>query len=201
MFTGIVQGTGSILQIEPKEAIHMLTIDLPNTQDLNTGASVSVDGVCLTAVSIQGQKVCFDVITETLTRTTLGQLTVGQQVNIERSLKFGDEIGGHLLSGHIMATGIVHSKTKRGEGFDFTIRIPEDIRKYVMEKGYIAVDGISLTVGEVREGVFSLHIIPETLRLTTLLSKEVGDAVNLEIDSTTQTIVATVERVLEEKRS
>ena len=201
MFTGIVQGTGSILPIEPKEAIHTLTIDVPNTQDLNTGASVSVDGVCLTAVSIQGQKVCFDVITETLTRTTLGQLTVGQQVNIERSLKFGDEIGGHLLSGHIMATGIVHSKTKRGEGFDFTIRIPEDIRKYVMEKGYIAVDGISLTVGEVREGVFSLHIIPETLRLTTLLSKEVGDAVNLEIDSTTQTIVATVERVLEEKRS
>ena len=201
MFTGIVQGTGSILQIEPKEAIHTLTIDLPNTQHLNTGASVSVDGVCLTAVSIQGQKVCFDVITETLTRTTLGQLTVGQQVNIERSLKFGDEIGGHLLSGHIMATGIVHSKTKRGEGFDFTIRIPEDIRKYVMEKGYIAVDGISLTIGEVREGVFSLHIIPETLRLTTLLSKEVGDAVNLEIDSTTQTIVATVERVLEEKRS
>lgn len=201
MFTGIVQGTGSILQIEPKEAIHTLTIDLPNTQDLNTGASVSVDGVCLTAVSIQGQKVCFDVITETLTRTTLGQLTVGQQVNIERSLKFGDEIGGHLLSGHIMATGIVHSKTKRGEGFDFTIRIPEDIRKYVMEKGYIAVDGISLTIGEVRKGVFSLHIIPETLRLTTLLSKEVGDAVNLEIDSTTQTIVATVERVLEEKRS
>ena len=201
MFTGIVQGTGSILQIEPKEAIHTLTIDLPNTQDLNTGASVSVDGVCLTAVSIQGLKVCFDVITETLTRTTLGQLTVGQQVNIERSLKFGDEIGGHLLSGHIMATGIVHSKTKRGEGFDFTIRIPEDIRKYVMEKGYIAVDGISLTIGEVREGVFSLHIIPETLRLTTLLSKEVGDAVNLEIDSTTQTIVATVERVLEEKRS
>lgn len=201
MFTGIVQGTGSILQIESKEAIHTLTIDLPNTQDLNTGASVSVDGVCLTAISIQGQKVCFDVITETLTRTTLGQLTVGQQVNIERSLKFGDEIGGHLLSGHIMATGIVHSKTKRGEGFDFTIRIPEDIRKYVMEKGYIAVDGISLTVGEVREGVFSLHIIPETLRLTTLLSKEVGDAVNLEIDSTTQTIVATVERVLEEKRS
>lgn len=201
MFTGIVQGTGSILQIEPKETIHTLTIDLPNTQDLNTGASVSVDGVCLTAVSIQGQKVCFDVITETLTRTTLGQLTVGQQVNIERSLKFGDEIGGHLLSGHIMATGIVHSKNKRGEGYDFTIRIPEEIRKYVMEKGYIAVDGISLTVGGVREGVFSLHIIPETLRLTTLLSKEVGDAVNLEIDSTTQTIVATVERVLEEKRS
>lgn len=201
MFTGIVQGTGSILEIEPKESIHTLTIELPNTQGLNTGASVSVDGVCLTAVSIQGQAVSFDVITETLTRTTLGQLTVGQHVNIERSLKFGDEIGGHLLSGHIMVTGIIHSKTKHGEGFDFTILMPADIRKYVMEKGYIAVDGISLTVGEVREGVFSLHIIPETLRLTTLVGKEVGDAVNLEIDSTTQTIVATVERVLEENRS
>tara|TARA_B100001094_G_scaffold327072_1_gene384445 strand:+ start:351 stop:956 length:606 start_codon:yes stop_codon:yes gene_type:complete len=201
MFTGIIQGMGSILDIEPKESIHTIRIDLPDTQGLRTGASVSVDGVCLTAVSIQGQTVCFDVITETLNRTTLGHLVRGQQVNIERSLKFGDEIGGHLLSGHIMATGIVHSKTQHGEGFDFTILLPEDIRKYVMEKGYIAVDGISLTVGEVREGVFSLHIIPETLRLTTLLTKEVGDAVNLEIDSTTQTIVATVERVLEEKRS
>ena len=201
MFTGIIQGTGSILGIEPKESIHTIQIGLPDTQGLQTGASVSVDGVCLTAVSIQGQNVSFDVITETLNRTTLGQLSIGQHVNIERSLKFGDEIGGHLLSGHIMATGIVHSKTQQGEGFDFSILLPADIRKYVMEKGYIAVDGISLTVGEVREGVFSLHIIPEKLRLTTLLSKEVGDAVNLEIDSTTQTIVATVERVLEEKRS
>lgn len=201
MFTGIIQGTGSILDIEPKQSIHTLKIDLPNTQGLETGASVSVDGVCLTAVSIQDTVVNFDVITETLTRTTLGQLSVGQQVNIERSLKFGDEIGGHLLSGHIMATGIIHSKTQHGEGFDFTVLIPADIRKYVMEKGYIAVDGISLTVGEIQDGAFSLHIIPETLRLTTLLAKEVGDAVNLEIDSTTQTIVATVERVLEEKRS
>jgi len=200
MFTGIVQGTGTILGIEAKQSIHTLQIELPNTQGLQTGASVSIDGVCLTAVSIQESVVYFDVIAETLNRTTLGQLSVGQHVNVERSLKFGDEIGGHLLSGHIMTIGIVHSKTQNGEGFDFTILLPADIRKYVMEKGYIAVDGISLTVGEVREDVFSLHIIPETLRLTTLTQKEIGDAVNLEIDSTTQTIVATVERVLEEKK-
>jgi riboflavin synthase len=100
-----------------------------------------------------------------------------------------------------MATGILHSKKEHGEGVDYTVLVPENTRKYVMEKGYIAIDGISLTIGKVDEGAFSLHIIPETLRLTTLVDKEIGDAVNLEIDSTTQTIVATVERVLEEKRS
>ena len=201
MFTGIIQGTATVLSIVEKQSIHTLQLELPNTAHLETGASVSVDGVCLTAVKIQDSAVDFDVITETLARTTLGHLAVGQHVNIERSLKFGDEIGGHLLSGHVMASGILHSKKQQGEGIDYTVLIPVNLRKYVMEKGYIAVDGISLTVGEVQEGVFSIHIIPETLRLTTLLDKEVGDAVNLEIDSTTQTIVATVERVLEEKRS
>ena len=201
MFTGIIQGAGTVLGIEEKQAIHTLRIELPDTSSLETGASVSIDGVCLTAVTIQDTVVDFDVISETLTRTTLGQLTVGQYVNVERSLKFGDEIGGHLLSGHIMATGILHSKKERGEGIDYSVLVPVDMRKYVMEKGYIAVDGISLTIGKVHEGTFSLHIIPETLRLTTLVDKEVGDAVNLEIDSTTQTIVATVERVLKEKRS
>jgi len=201
MFTGIIQGTGTVLSIVEKQSIHTLQLQLPNTTHLETGASVSIDGVCLTAASIQDSVVDFDVISETLARTTLGQLTVGQQVNVERSLKFGDEIGGHLLSGHVMASGILHSKIENGEGIDYTVLVPVNVRKYVMEKGYIAVDGISLTIGEVHEGTFSLHIIPETLRLTTLVDKEVGDAVNLEIDSTTQTIVATVERVLEEKRS
>ncbi|MEZ8008068.1 MAG: riboflavin synthase subunit alpha [Candidatus Poseidoniaceae archaeon] len=201
MFTGIIQGTGTVLGIVEKQSIHTLQLELPSTHLLETGASVSIDGVCLTAVTIQDSIVEFDVISETLTRTTLGHLSVGQHVNVERSLKFGDEIGGHLLSGHIMATGILHSKKEHGEGVDYTVLVPENTRKYVMEKGYIAIDGISLTIGKVDEGAFSLHIIPETLRLTTLVDKEVGDAVNLEIDSTTQTIVATVERVLEEKRS
>jgi riboflavin synthase len=201
MFTGIIQGTGTVLSIVKKQSIHTLQLELPNTTHLETGASVSIDGVCLTAVTIQDSVVDFDVISETLARTTLGQLTVGQHVNVERSLKFGDEIGGHLLSGHIIASGILHSKKQHGEGIDYTVLVPLDVRKYVMEKGYIAVDGISLTIGAVHEGTFSLHIIPETLRLTTLVDKEVGDAVNLEIDSTTQTIVATVERVIEGKRS
>ena len=201
MFTGIVQGTGTVLAVEEKQSVHTFTIQIPNTERLAIGASVAVNGACLTAARIDGLSVDFDVIPETLERTTLGQLEEGSSVNIERSLKFGDEIGGHLLSGHIMATGLLQSRVEKGEGMDFKILVPADLRKYVMEKGYIAIDGISLTIGSVHEGVFSIHIIPETLRLTTLGSKLVGDAVNLEIDSTTQTIVSTVERVLEEKRS
>ncbi|MAI40647.1 MAG: riboflavin synthase [Euryarchaeota archaeon] len=199
MFTGIVQGVGTVVEVIEKQTIHTLRIEIPDTNDLAIGASVSIDGACLTAVKIQDSVVDFDVIPETLHRTTLAHLSSDSKVNVERSLKFGDEIGGHLLSGHIMGTGIIHSKIENGEGVDFQISIPVDLRKYILEKGYIAIDGISLTIGLIQDGHFALHIIPETLRLTTLGSKNIGDAVNLEIDSTTQTIVTTVERVMEQK--
>lgn len=199
MFTGIVQGVGTVVEVIEKQTIHTLRIEIPDTKDLAIGASVSIDGACLTAVKIQGSVVDFDVIPETLHRTTLAHLSSDGKVNVERSLKFGDEIGGHLLSGHIMGMGIIHSKIENGEGVDFQISIPVELRKYILEKGYIAIDGISLTIGLIQDGHFALHIIPETLRLTTLGSKNIGDAVNLEIDSTTQTIVTTVERVMEQK--
>ena len=199
MFTGIVQGVGTVVEVIEKQTIHTLRIEIPDTNDLAIGASVSIDGACLTAVKIQDSVVDFDVIPETLHRTTLAHLSSDGKVNVERSLKFGDEIGGHLLSGHIMGMGIIHSKTENGEGVDFQISIPVELRKYILEKGYIAIDGISLTIGLIQDGHFALHIIPETLRLTTLGSKNIGDAVNLEIDSTTQTIVTTVERVMEQK--
>jgi riboflavin synthase len=195
MFTGIVQGTGKIIEVIEGETIRSFKIQVPNTESLEIGASISVDGVCLTATSIENKIVSFDVIQETLKRTTLGQLEVGETVNIERSLKFGDEIGGHLLSGHIMATGIVNEKSESGEGMDITILAPLSIEKYLLEKGYVAIDGISLTIGDVNNSRFNLHIIPETMRQTTIASKQVGDAVNIEIDSTTQTIVSTVERM------
>ena len=195
MFTGIVQGTGKIIEVIEGETIRSFKIQVPNTESLEIGVSISVDGVCLTATSIENKIVSFDVIQETLKRTTLGQLEVGETVNIERSLKFGDEIGGHLLSGHIMATGIVNEKSESGEGMDFTILAPLSIEKYLLEKGYVAIDGISLTIGDVNNSRFNLHIIPETMRQTTIASKQVGDAVNIEIDSTTQTIVSTVERI------
>jgi riboflavin synthase len=196
MFTGIVQGTGTVTSIVEGTTIRTIVLSLPNVENLAIGASVAINGVCLTATKIEHQEVHFDVIQETLTRTTLGELETGHQVNVERSLAFGDEIGGHLLSGHIMGTGLIQSINDMGEGMDLSVLVPKDMRKYILEKGYIGVDGISLTVGEVDQGCFSLHIIPETLRLTTLGAHEIGDAVNLEIDSTTQTIVATVERYL-----
>jgi len=200
MFTGIVQGTGTVLSINNGETIRTLVIDLPNVENLAIGASVAINGVCLTATTIQSNHVHFDVIEETLQRTSTGELEVGHLVNIERSLAFGDEIGGHLLSGHIMGTGLVHAADVSGEGMNLEILVPEQLRKFILEKGYIGVDGISLTVGAVENGCFSLHIIPETLRLTTLGQREAGDAVNLEIDSTTQTIVETVERYLSQQK-
>ena len=195
MFTGIVQGTAKIVDIEQKESIRTIFIDLPNVELLEIGASVSIDGVCLTATEINDGIVSFDIIQETLSRSTLGDLEIGGVVNFERSLKFGDEIGGHLLSGHIIATGLVQDKVETGEGLDLSILMPLSIEKYIMEKGYVAIDGISLTIGKVDDLRFNLHIIPETIRQTKINSKQVGDAVNIEIDSMTQTIVSTVERL------
>jgi riboflavin synthase len=149
--------------------------------------------------SINDSIVDFDIIAETLQRTTLSDLETGSQVNFERALRYGDELGGHLLSGHVMSAGLIHSITENGEGKDIAIIAPPSLQKYIMEKGFVAIDGISLTVGAVQSNIFALHLIPETLRMTTLATKQEGDAVNIEVDSNTQTIVSTVERMLAEK--
>ena len=198
MFTGIVQGLGAIKSIEEGDGITTFCVKCPDTQDLVIGASVAIDGVCLTATSIKGELVTFDIIPETMERTTLGERVVDDTVNIERSLRYGDEVGGHLLSGHIIGRGLVTYSESVGEGAQLKLKAPPSIQKYIQTKGYIGIDGISLTLGEVNENEFDLHIIPETLRLTTLGSKQAGDAVNIEIDSTTMMIVETVERLLKE---
>ncbi len=195
MFTGIVAGTAEITRIIEKKEIRSFSIDLgPYLENLTVGASVSIDGVCLTVVSINGDIVDFDVIDETLRRTTMSMKEEGDNVNIERSLKFGDELGGHILSGHIMTKARILEIEDRGEGVDMIIEIPDDVNPYIMEKGYIAIDGISLTIGSVSNNSFELHIIPETLRVTTIGQKDVGEFVNLEIDSQTQSIVQTIMR-------
>ena len=135
MFTGIVQGTGSVHSIEG-DSTRTFTIQIPSTDGLEIGGSVSIDGVCLTATSI-GQQVTFDVIPETIHRTTLGSLKPGDSVNVERALKFGDELGGHLLSGHIMGTAHISKVHDQ----DYTICCPPEMTDYIQEKGYIAVDG------------------------------------------------------------
>ena len=198
MFTGIVQGLGVIQSIEEGDGIITFSVVCPDTQDLIIGASVAIDGVCLTATSINGDLVTFDVIPETMERTTLGERIADDNVNIERSLRYGDEVGGHLLSGHIIGRGLITYSESVGEGAQLKIKAPPAIQKYIQTKGYIGIDGISLTLGEVVDNEFDLHIIPETLRLTTLGSKQAGDAVNIEIDSTTMMIVETVERLLKE---
>ena len=201
MFTGIVQEIGLVSHKEETDAGITLQINTSSRflKDLNIGASIAVNGVCLTVINFSKNKVSFDVIPETLRVTNLKFISKGSEVNLERSLKFGDEIGGHILSGHIMATGIISSRVKSGDQMTFSILASPSTHKYLTEKGYIAIDGISLTVGKVENGIFHLHIIPETLRLTTLGSKQIGDVVNLEIDSNTQLIVETIERLMKDR--
>tara|TARA_B100000925_G_scaffold14872_1_gene10372 strand:+ start:3984 stop:4583 length:600 start_codon:yes stop_codon:yes gene_type:complete len=199
MFTGIVQGKGEIVSIESGNEITTFQIRVPSTEGLQIGASISIDGVCLTATAFSDDIVSFDVIPETLEKTTLGQLEQGHHVNVERSLRFGDEVGGHLLSGHIIGRGLVSKSERVGDGAQYSIIAPPDVRKYIVSKGYVGIDGISLTIGDVSEEHFDLHLIPETLRLTTIGDKQIGDAVNLEIDSTTMMIVETVERMMKER--
>ena len=201
MFTGIVQGTGEVISIADGGSVRRFSIKMSDlSNELEMGASVSVDGVCLTATRMDGSTVDFDAVPETLERSTLGELSVGDSVNLERALRMGDELGGHVLSGHIMATAEVLSHTEVGEGVDMGISIPSGIRPFVMEKGFIAVDGISLTVGSVGAESFDVHLIPETLERTTIGSKAEGALVNIEVDPMTQAVVETVARMLESGR-
>ena len=198
MFTGIVAGTGTICEMSDEEVVRIvIDFESVTTDNLETGASVSIDGTCLTVVEINSPKISFDVIPETLQKTTLGSKSSGSKVNLERALKMGDELGGHLLSGHILGMGEITERFEGKENLDLRISCPSHIMKFVQEKGYIAIDGISLTIGNVDKTSFSLHLIPETIALTTIGGKEIGDKINIEVDSMTQTIVTTVERILE----
>ena len=198
MYTGIVAGTAPILSVEDEDGVRCFTVDLTGFDgNLEIGASVALDGVCMTVVAIDSGKVGFEAIDETLNRTTLAERVMGDFLNVERSLRMGDELGGHLLSGHVMCTAEILDRAEVGEGMDLRVSMPDEARSYVLEKGYVAVDGMSLTVGRVEESGFDLHIIPETIRVTTIGQKSVGDEVNIEVDSQTQAIVDTLSRSME----
>ena len=198
MYTGIVAGTAPILSVEDEDGVRCFTVDLTGFDgNLEIGASVALDGVCMTVVAIDSGKVGFEAIDETLNRTTLAERVMGDFLNVERSLRMGDELGGHLLSGHVMCTAETLARAEVGEGMDLRVSMPDEARSYVLEKGYVAVDGMSLTVGRVEESGFDLHIIPETIRVTTIGQKSVGDKVNIEVDSQTQAIVDTLSRSME----
>ncbi|MBT0729123.1 riboflavin synthase subunit alpha [Rosenbergiella nectarea] len=202
MFTGIVLGTAEMIDIEeqPLFRTHKVIFPAEWLEGLQIGASVAHNGCCLTVTAIEGNIVSFDLIKETLRVTNLGQLSVGDRVNIERAAKFSDEIGGHLMSGHIMAQAsvskIIQSEHNREVWFDIN---DPNLMKYILHKGFIGIDGCSLTLGDVTERRFCVHLIPETLERTLLSERKLGDSVNIEIDTQTQAIVDTVERMLNKK--
>lgn len=205
MFTGIVQAKVKVSEISDQEQFRRLTLEVPEQllQSLERGASISINGTCLTATEFSQTEalgwVSFDVIDETLAKTNLGALVVGSLVNFERSLSFGREIGGHLVSGHVHGTAEILAVSQTGANWRVDIELKPEFRAYVLSKGFISIDGISLTVGEVTATSFSLHLIPETLEVTTLGQRKAGDRVNIELDQQTVTIVDTVERVLAAK--
>jgi len=202
MFTGIVQGTAEITAIIEKQAFRTHTVRLPAAllPGLQAGASVAHNGCCLTVTAIDGDLVSFDLMQETLRLTNLGALKVGDRVNVERAARFGDEIGGHAMSGHIMTSVPVSRILESENNRQIWFRLPSELGRYTFTKGYIGIDGISLTIGEVRDGEFCVNLIPETLTRTNIAGRAVGDRVNIEIDPQTQAIVDTVERVLAEQR-
>jgi riboflavin synthase len=201
MFTGIVQGTAEVVAIQDKENFRVHVLQLPQAllPGLELGASVAHNGCCLTVTKIDGGKVSFDLMQETLKLTNLGLLKVGDKVNVERAAKFGDEIGGHAMSGHIMNTAEVTRVIESPNNRQVWFQIAPELTKYVFTKGYIGIDGISLTIGEVKGDQFCVNLIPETLERTILSERVAGDLINIEIDPQTQTIVDTVERVMAQR--
>lgn len=199
MFTGIVQGVAELISLERKSNLSCFGINLPaaTREGLQVGGSVAINGVCLTVVSWDERAVYFDAMIETLRLTNLGALQQGDRVNFERAARFSDEIGGHLMSGHVIDQVELTSRQELDENnlrLEFTA--PPKWMKYIFAKGYIGLNGCSLTLGEVEENRFSVYLIPETRRATTFGDMQEGTRVNLEIDPQTQVIVDTVERVM-----
>lgn len=203
MYTGITRGTFPVtrLEREPNLLRYAVKLDRALARGLEPGASVAIDGVCQTVVALRGTEVTFDAIRETLDKTTLSELRVGARVSVERSYRIGDELGGHELAGHVAGTGTIEHVVKDGHRVSLRIAVPKAFMRYVLPKGFVAVDGSSLTVGNTfARGAFEVHLVPETLRLTNLGKKRVGDRVNVELDARTVAIVDTVERVLAERK-
>lgn len=197
MFTGIVQKMCLVVDIDLSPGLlrYAILMDDPLIKGLQRGASVSIDGICHTVTTIDGHKVWFDAIDETLQRTTIKFLKRNQLVNVERSARLGDEIGGHILSGHIYGTASIIKIDQPSNNHIITFQCPPPWTKYLFPKGYVALDGVSLTLVDVNpQGFFSVHLIPETLQQTTFGHKKENSLVNLELDTQTQTIVDTIDR-------
>ena len=186
MFTGIVEGTGTVDEItddtKSRSAIQM-TVNLGRySRGLRVGQSVALNGVCLTAASVSGQRCVFEMIGETVQKTDLGNLKPGQAVNLERSLKAGARLEGHFVLGHVDGVGTIKKITNSPEEVRVAIEIPKKLSRYIVKKGSIAVDGISLTVTDIRGTLMQVSLIPHTVDITNFKTRKLGDKVNLETD-------------------
>ena len=179
MFTGIVEEVGVVAKISDNGMTVRAT---KVTEDLKLGDSIAVNGTCLTAVSFDRTEFSVDLSPETVRRTSLGRLSVGGPVNLERALLASDRMGGHIVQGHVDGTGRIMSTKRDGDSTIFRIRVPKRLNRYIVEKGFVAVDGISLTVVKIGASSFTLAVIPYTLKNTNLAALSVGDRVNLEAD-------------------
>ena len=202
MFTGIVSGKGHVQKIIKSKDYVSLIIKAPKgfSKNLTKGASVSVNGVCLTVKKGKTDILEFDVIEETLQKTNLKDISKSSKVNLERSMTAKTEIGGHLVSGHIHGTGEVLKVVNRQTTKDLQIKIPTSLREYFFYKGYVALNGCSLTIGKVLKTSFYIHLIPETVSVTTFKDIKKGDLINIEIEQATINTVETVKRVISERK-
>ena len=202
MFTGIVSGKGYVHKIIKSKDYISLIIKAPKgfSTNLIKGASVSVNGVCLTVKKGKTDILEFDVIEETLQKTNLKNLSKSSRVNLERSMTAKTEIGGHLVSGHIHGTSEVLKVINRQATKDLQIKIPTSLREYFFYKGYVALNGCSLTIGKVLKTSFYIHLIPETVSVTTFKDIKQGDLINIEVEQATINTVETVKRVMSERK-
>ena len=186
MFTGIIEGTGTIEKIsrnpKSRSAIQMAINMGPHSKGLKAGQSVSINGVCLTATGISGRKCTFEMIDETVKKTALGDLAAGMPVNIERSLRANGRLEGHFVLGHIDGTATIKKITEMPGEVRIRFQVPKELARYIVKKGSIAADGISLTVTDVRGAMVSVSIIPHTINITNLKTKRAGDRLNIETD-------------------
>ena len=201
MFSGIVQEAGKVIGFVKEKDIYNLSIECSSEfiSDLKKGASISVDGVCLTVKDENPEILRFDLVEETIKRTNFQNIKTGDNVNLERSLKMGDEIGGHPVSGHIHGISKVISIDKRDQSWDVKFSVEYFMHDYMLHKGYVAINGCSLTVGEVSNESFMIHLIPETLSVTNLFQLQQGSVVNIELDQNTIIIADTVKKYLDGK--
>jgi len=202
MFTGIVSGKGQVQKITKYKDYLSLIIKAPKgfSKNLVKGASVAVNGVCLTVKKGKTDFLEFDVIEETIQKTNLKNISRLSKVNLERSMTAKTEIGGHLVSGHIHGTGEVLKVINKRATKDLQIKIPKSLREYFFYKGYVALNGCSLTIGRVLKTSFYIHLIPETVSVTTFKDIKKGDLINIEVEQATINTVETVKRVMSERK-